>query len=304
MTLKRIKLVNIQCHKELDIVLPKTGVIAFTGNNSNGKSVVSKVLKCLLSNQYQSRPKVRASLINRNAAYGEALFVREDDVTLLLHLTRDAASTYLTFTAPGCEPVKRYLADRCFQDLCREFGWHYADTRDLSLNIAELDDPLLFFATSFGCNYDILETAMSDPAASLSLERVKQVMKEAVELRETATSRINACNTVLRGLCMYDIDKEQARLDKLSALYTVLSKVYLPSLPAIDPVPKVTLYTVYRPVLPAVVYPKFYDIRVSLQDILPLASEIDSLKRKVCPLCKRRFIGDGENSHPVCIGSS
>ncbi len=301
MTLKRIRLVNIQCHKELDIELPSTGVIAFTGNNSNGKSVITKVIRCLLSNQFQSRPKVRASLINRNALYGEVTFVREDDVTMLLHLTRDAASTYITVSRPDEEPVTRYLADRCFQDLCRDFGWHYSAERDVSLNIAELDDQLLFLSTSYGCNYDVLETALSDPVASSSLERVKAVIKEAAELRDQAAAKINTCNTVIQSLQMFDLEKEQDRYNTFSKYYSVLSKVYIPVIPHIEPVPEVHVYSVHRPVLPNVLYPQFYDIQVKIPDILPLAEEIRMLRNRVCPVCKRRFIEHDESTHPVCV---
>ncbi len=301
MTLKRIKLSNIQCHKELDIELPATGVIAFTGNNSNGKSVLTKVLKCLLSNQFQSRPKVRASLINRNAPYGEVLFVRDDDATMRLHLTRDAASTYVSVKWPDSEPVTRYLADKCFQDLCRDFGWHYTAERDVSLNIAELDDQLLFFATSYGCNYDILETAMSDPIASESLQRVQLVAKEAVDIREKAVGRINTCNTVIKSMTLYDMEKEQQRYDSLSEIYNVLSMVYIPTIPEVVPVPDVTIYSVHHPVIPPVVYPEFYDVSICIPDISQLADEIRMLQNKVCPLCKRRFIEHVEGEDSVCI---
>lgn len=293
MTLKRIKLINIQCHKELDIELPETGVIAFVGNNSNGKSVITKVLKCLLSNQFQSKPKVRASMINRNATFGRALFVRSDDASLLLHLTRDAASTYLELTLPGEEPVQRYLADKCFPDLCHQFGWHYSSDRNITLNIAELDEALLFFATSYGCNYDILETALSDTSASMSLERIQAVCKEAAELKDISTSKISTCNSIISGLKLYDIEAETARFEELSSYYNVLSKIYIPVLPKVYPVPNVQLRNIYRPRIPSVSYPKFYSISCRIPDIRPLASELNSLLNKVCPVCGRRFI-DGE----------
>lgn len=289
----------MQCHKEMDIELPETGVIAFTGNNNNGKSVVTKILKRLISNQFQARPRARASLINRNAQYGEATFVRSDGMSLTLHLTRDAAGTYLRLEVPGEEPVTRYLADKSFPDLCKQFGFHYAPERDITLNVAEADEALLFFATSNACNYDILDTAMSDPVAALSLENVGFVYKQAGEIRDIATNKINTCNTTIASLQIYDEEEAAQKAKELSYYYNILSRVYIPVLPAVEHVPKINLLHVHVPRIPKVVYPPIYNVSCRIPDVTGIAKEIQMLKDKVCPLCGRRVL-DGESTHTVC----
>ena len=47
--LKTIRTRNIQSHKDVLIELPETGLVVFTGDNSNGKSVITKVLEDLIS---------------------------------------------------------------------------------------------------------------------------------------------------------------------------------------------------------------------------------------------------------------
>ena len=46
--IKTIRTHNIQSHKDVLIELPETGVVVFQGPNSNGKSVITKVINSVL----------------------------------------------------------------------------------------------------------------------------------------------------------------------------------------------------------------------------------------------------------------
>lgn len=289
MILSQIKLTNIQCHKELVINFSGNGVTCFVGDNSNGKSVTVKVTKDLITGAI-SRPKVRAALINRKSTFGEALYIREDNVELKLHLTREAATTWVSYTVPGSEPIQRYLADKTYVDLVRKFGWHYNAERDISLNIAENDAPLLFFTTSFRTNYEVIDSARMDYVANTAVENMEQLIKETRTAKENAVTRIQQTQATLSQLAFYNIDEEMSQREKLEFYRRNLSIAYIPQLPEIVPVPDVKIINLHVPVLPPICYPKVYDIQCNIPDIYTLANEIKQLENNICPTCGRRFI--------------
>ena len=62
--LKRVVMSNIQSHINTVLEFPETGIVRFLGDNSNGKSVMVKVLQDVVSNNI-SRPAARRSIIRR-----------------------------------------------------------------------------------------------------------------------------------------------------------------------------------------------------------------------------------------------
>lgn len=288
-TLKRITMKNIQSHKECVLDLPPTGLVCLVGDNSNGKSVVVKVTKALITGTI-TKPINRAALVNRNAYYGEVLYERTDDMTLLLHLAREASATYITLTRPGEEPIQRYLADKSWRDLVREFGFHCAPSSNISLNISEADAALLFFKTPYKSNYEIMAPVLYDTRANTALENLEIFLKDLKTQREKSVALLQASYSVLNSLKICDIDKESAMRDKLNGYYQVLKHLYIPTIPKIVAVPKVTFIDLYVPRIPKIVYPKIYDISIpDIPDITEVARDIHELKENRCPTCGRRF---------------
>ena len=60
--LKSAVMVNIQSHTRTVFEFPQVGIVRFYGNNSNGKSVLVKVLNDVVSNAI-TRPSNRRSII-------------------------------------------------------------------------------------------------------------------------------------------------------------------------------------------------------------------------------------------------
>ena len=288
MVLKQIITRNIQNHKEVVIDLPSTGFIVFTGNNSNGKSVIVKATKALITGHI-NKPRKRAGLINRNSQWGEIEYVRDDDHRLILHLTREAATTWVRYICPGMEPITRYLADRNYSELVQLFGWHYDASSGITLNIAEADESLLFYKTNNKTNASILKTATSDLRADLALLNATNLIKESRHLRENWTSQMRVIANTLKDLNVEDTTELVKSHEYLSFLYRNLSKVYIPTLPKIEPVPNVSYLKVNFPNLPEVKYPKIVSCNVNIPDISSICTELEELKSRRCPTCGRGF---------------
>lgn len=291
MILKRITTRNIQNHKEITIELPPTGLIIFTGDNSNGKSVIVKTTKALIQNDIR-RPKKRASLINRNATFGEIEYVRDDDVRLVAHICREAASTYVLYQEPNSEPIVRYISDKSYTDLIQRFGWHYAENANITLNVAEAEESLLFYKTSAKNNGDIIQTATTDPAAETIIETLTNVLKESRMVKDRATDICASMREAIGSLQIYDTTSLEADKQTLMRYVQILGTVKWPVIPEIHAVPKFYLPNIPDINIPVIKLPKLYYIDCEIPDILPLAEELNSLRNHKCPTCGRSLVED------------
>lgn len=288
MYLKRIVTRNLQNHKEVVVDLPPTGLVCFTGQNSNGKSVIVKATKFWVTGQI-AKPRIRASLVNRDSSFGEIEYTRGDDVVLLLHTARQANLTYAKLTVPGEEPIVRYLADKSYKELISKFGWHFDAEDGITLNIAEAEEAMLFYKTSNKINAHLLETATSDSTANKAAEVFEAVLKDARYYRDQFVGQVNMLSSTLHELQVEEVQPLIDLREKLGYLYRNLSAVYFPNIPEIQPVPKVSYIDIYDPMLPAMRYPRIIDISCNIPDIVPVAKELQVLKEHRCPTCGRGF---------------
>lgn len=288
MYLKRIVTRNIQSHGEVVIDLPATGLIVFTGDNSNGKSVIVRTTLNIINGALK-KPRKRASLVNRDALFGEITYTRSDDVVLTVHITREAAATYYKLEQPGQEPIIRYLADKSYPELIKTFGWHYDPVSGISLNIAEAEDALLFYKTSNKVNGSVIEAATLDITANKVVDNLEVFIKNTKKLRDDWAAEERALSAAKRELKIEDKKPLEIKLDTFKRYMHTLSTIYLPTLPDIEPVPDIKFANVYKPRIPTMKYPRFINACVHIPDILPVAAELQTLREHKCPTCGRGF---------------
>lgn len=295
MYLKQITTKNIQSHAEVVVDLPPTGLVVFTGQNSNGKSVIFKTTKKIISGELR-KPRVRASLVNRNAMFGEISYLRSDDVRLTVHITREANTVYVKYEVPGKEPIIRYLADKTYLDLVHKFGWHYDEDSGISLNIAEEEDALLFYKTGYKTNRSVIETATSDSVANKVELNFQNTIKETRNLRDQWVQQSRTYLSAKQELKIEDIEPLKIKLQTYEKCLRNLQAVHFPVIPEIVPVPKVKFADVYIPNVPKIKYPKFINLCISIPEIQKVAEELNSLKNHKCPTCGRGFDCACENT--------
>ena len=291
MVLKRIKTKNLQSHKEVVLDLPKTGLILLYGGNSNGKSVIVKMTRDLLQNNIK-HPKCRAELINRSMTYGEIEYTREDDVVLTVHLTREAATTYIKLTYPNGQEILRYLADKNYLDLAREFGWNISSDTGISLNIAESDDALLFYKTHYKVNAKVLQSANTDPLAERALEQLEETLKTTRKFRDDAIASTRVISSALNQLVVHDVESLYSIKERLEYYKSTLSGIEFPVIPEIKAVPKIKFISYYKPEIPKIKLPKLMTYMERIPNIIPVARELKEVSNYICPTCKRRFVDE------------
>lgn len=265
------------------------GIVRFHGNNSNGKSVLVKVLNDVVSNAI-SRPNNRRSIIRRGNEYGELMMQRYDNTTLFIRIAMEAAATYAELTRPDSPPVRRYLADKSIPLLVKEFGWHYNSDHSVSLNIHQDVDSFLFVDTKKTVNFDLLNSVRSDQYAEASAESLEKLLKASKKQRGEISHAYEVAQATYTALQYWDIEKEQKAKDECSYLARNLEALDISTMPVIHPVPKVRIMPIVPP-MPVVHYIKLMPLfLVPFPDITKNTGDVQALASGVCPTCKRRLV--------------
>lgn len=310
MYLTQIVTRNIQSHKEVVIDLPPTGLVMFSGDNSNGKSVIIRVTRDIILGHI-SRPQTRADLVNRKSTSGEVLYVRNDGARLLVNIAREAARTFVSLTLPGQEAIVRYVSDKEYKRLIATFGWNVVEGQDISLNITEEDDALLFYKTHPKVTGQVFTSVSTDPVAENALENLQQLAKDARTCKDAANSKLRLAETAKHELKEVDLDELKSQKEKLEYYYSFFEHFYLPELPELKAVPKINfihvehpnipelkavpkveLHNVPVPNVPKIRFPKVHSICISIPDITEVAMDIATIKENRCPTCGRRLIDE------------
>ena len=286
MYIESIELQNIQSHIHTKVNLPEHGLIRFFGPNNNGKSVIGKALFDIISYQI-SRPAVRKSLVRRNTSEGRVTLIRSDTVKLLVNIALEASQTFAELTRSDGTVIRRYLADKSIPSLIQEFGFHYLPEYNISLQIHQDEDPPLIVNTPPRLNGALFASACSDPIAERAIEALGDKIKQFEQLKTSLTLELSKTGAKLETLIIHDIDKEAKLKEKLTYYYNNLSNLKAYDLPELPVVPN--LITLSIPNLPDVKYPDVHTPAEDLPDILNIVSEIETIKKGVCPTCLREF---------------
>lgn len=288
-TLKTIRVRNIQAMGDVLVELPKTGLVVFVGENSNGKSIIRKALEDIIAYNIKS-PRVRKSLINNKVSEGTIELTKWDGTSLFVNLNVEASLTWVCLRRSNGDEEKRYLSDKTIPDLVNEFGFHYNEKRGICLNICDSDDAILFFNTNYVTNGDVLNSALTDKGVVDRCETLKGVYREASVMRQTFSDNLRMSTLQKESIVLHDVDVERDLMVRSQMFANILSHVYIPDIVEPEPIPDV----VYVP-LPSIristyKVPLVIDLpKVNIKPIDNLFKDFMTVEKGVCPTCGKPF---------------
>lgn len=295
--LKRVVMTNIQSHVHTVMEFPERGIIRFMGDNSNGKSVMVKVLQDVVSNNI-SRPANRRSIIRRGNSYGELLLESYDGNTLFVHIALEAAQTYAELTMGDNPLVRRYLADKAIPLLVREFGWHYDDHCGVSINIHNDTDGLLFVDTKKSINFELLAGMRSDAFSEAALVEIERLVKETKQKRDEMQHAYEIAEATFLSLQYWDVDEEAKIRDECLYYASLLENLTVPAVPVFELTRAPRLYPAFKPA-PSMEIPKLYPpMQQQPTNAAAILVDIAQIVNGVCPTCGRALY-EGGHSHEV-----
>ncbi len=294
--IKTIHTRGIQSHDDVLIELPETGLVVFSGDNSNGKSVIRKVLEDTIAYNI-NKAKVRKSLISKDRSEGSLEIIKYDGSSLYVNINLEASQTWVRLTRANGESVVRYLADKNIPELVREFGFHYNDTRDISLNICDSDDSILFFRTSHATNGDILVSALTDTEAQMRYDVLYEQYQEALSNRRQFLDNLQVAQAAKEALVLYNIEEEQELHDICARAASLLSKFYWPDMKEVPEMIFLPTFNIRTLRLQGYVeLPHIPVVRMNIRDISAVSLDLIQIEKGVCPTCRRPF-----SLHQTCI---
>lgn len=283
----KINLQNIQAITEAEIIIKENTITVFSGDNSNGKSILSKVIQAITSGDIKNKD-IRRSLIKDGAECGIISFIR-DTMQLAFILKEEVSQSFIVYNDDVRDESKkiiRGLNDKTgMEQLCKKFGFRtYADG-DICLQLSPTFGAIPFVTTSGKVNADIVQDITVDRIAQNFLDSFKKItyptFRQSLDNMKREREHIEKTLEVIED---YNWREYEKLADEMQSIMDVIRSYSFVKLDHLSVPPKVQFYNVddckLRNIhVPEVIAP------FSLLDKMNGVDELVSMRNGVCPTC-------------------
>jgi len=283
-----IRLLNIQSLRDAIYDFPEAGIVQIVGNNSNGKSILEKVLKSVATCGFVNQAE-RDSLIRDGEAQGMITIIYKGRIlSVLLH--RDRNSCLVALTRADGTRVERTIRDGGLPEIMYEFGFRTYGKRAVTLQLHETFGVVPFVNTSDGLNFEIVDAVTTDTIAQQFLENFREVThKKSAELVKQYNNKIQNIKLMLQNLVMYDYEEYEAMAEQIEKCYEVIRYLTPIHLEKIIAMPKVVYVDVPEIHLDKIMHITYAPYLEKLEDLAPLLKRMRDFEEGVCPTCGKHF---------------
>lgn len=292
----KVDMQNIQAITSATIEIPENSITEFSGDNSNGKSVLSKVIKELTSGDIRHKD-VRRALIKDGTTKG-VVSILNDNVQLGIILDEELSSSFVVYDPDVTNEDKGKIIVRGLGDsggceqLIKKFGFRTYNSGEICLQLHPTWGPIPFITTSGAVNDQIVQDITIDRIAQNFLDSFKDItfptFKNALK---TLKKEQETLEMLIDNLESYDWRKYDDIYVRMKEVYDVLfyyvdveipdlqiPLMEIPPLPPEIPNIKVVCILPAPPVIPAV---------------LRTFDEYITILNGTCPTCGKRFVEEG-----------
>lgn len=294
----KVDLVNVQSISEAHIVIEDNTIVEFVGDNSNGKSILSKVVEYLTKGDLIHKD-VRDALIKDDTEAAVILITmnKRQIGVVLKHELKDSIMMYVPNIDKENEQGGKILrplsdSDGC-QSLLRDFGFRTYSKGDICLQLAPTFGAVPFVTTGGGTNNDIVTDITIDKVADEFLKSFANITFPTFKSRiSRLTKEREHLQTVLDNMESYDWRAYEDIADRMSVVYNAISQYKELEIENI-PVPSLEIVPVSpHEILPVPVI-QVYDYCSLIGNIgKELQDYVDILNGR-CPTCGKLLIESG-----------
>ncbi len=289
----KIDLKNVQAIGEAHIEIENNSITEFTGDNSNGKSVISKVIEKLTSGDIKNK-EVRRTLIKDNEEQGVVLFTHNGEQLGLI--IKEEARDSIVMYSPDIvnkpnEHIFRSMSDMDGCDaLVKQFGFRTYDRGNICLQLAPTFGAVPFVTTNGAVNDEIVEDITTDRVADEFLKTFQTITFPIFRDRiaHLKKDRDNA-QAVLDNMEAYDWKAYDAIAEKLSGVYQAIRSYEYFLLNEI-PVPKLSVLPVSHYSVQPLPIITAYDLGQHIEVIDAELRSYVEVMNGICPTCGRPLI--------------
>lgn len=294
----QIDLVNVQAIGEAHILIEDNSICEFTGDNSNGKSVVSKVIEKLVSGDLRE-PSVRNALIKDGTDQGVVIFTANNR-QLGIMMKRETRDCFLMYIPNMDEKDKQYV--RAFSDtngynaIVRQFGFRAYAQGDICLQLSPTFGAIPFITTNGNVNAEIEKDITVDKVADEFLKAFKTItfpiFRETIKQKKQQRDNIQVLKDNLES---YDWRAYESFIEDMSRRYQAIRTYKYATIKPIE-VPCLELIRVPNVTVEPIPFFEFTPILPTVELIGESLTNYISVLNGVCPTCGRPFVehGNGE----------
>lgn len=288
----KIDVYDIQVIGSASIELPENSIIEFTGDNSNGKSVITKLLTMLLNGDIRNE-SVRRALIKDGKERGVFLMTHNKEQLGVVITPHIGGSIVMYNSDCGNQEtmIVRQLNDiKGCEALIHKFGFRCYNNGEVCLQIHPTWGPIPFITTSGQTNYEIVEDITVDKIADEFLKTFKDItfpsFKNSIKRLKNEKENIT---TILDNMESYDWRAYEEISQKIKPIYSALSKCDFIEIENI-PIPNLNIVPVNKIEINNIPIVTGYDYAPT---ILTIGKELDDyleIVNGICPTCGKPLV--------------
>lgn len=287
----RVELDKIHAIDYAVIEFGKNGIVEFTGDNSNGKSALSRAIKYITSGSIRDK-EMRNNLIKDGCDEGKILFAKGNEALGFI-LRRDSIDSVCVYTPDIVaqrpeETIVRSLTDTGYQELVYKFGFRTYAKGEICLQLFPTYGSIPFVTTNGRTNNEILADITEDRVAQEFIENYEKITAPAFRSRhKTLQQQELSYQTLINSCTKYDYNEYKRLSMEIGAIVAAIGKYQYYEIAEIPIPPNVEIIDVPRYHIPEVPIVRFYPIKSRIEDGSQLIIDYENAMNNRCPTCLR-----------------
>lgn len=288
-----IDIKNVQAIGEAHLEIEENSIVEFVGDNSNGKSVIAKVISALTSGDIRHND-VRRSLIKDTEDTGVVVFTHGDERlgVLMRDAVKDSYIMYIPNKYDENYKILRTLNDVEGCDaLIKKFGFRTYNKGDICLQLSPTWGAIPFITTGGAVNHDIVQDITVDKVADEFLKTFSSITFPVFKSKiDTLKKDRDATQAILDNMEAYDWRAYEDIANRMREVYMII-KDYKPIQISKIPIPPpTTIYSLPDIKVNKIPIIKFYDYLPKVEIDMQLYRNHEKLMNGVCPTCGKPLV--------------
>lgn len=286
---------NVQAIDEYTFKFPDHGIVQFRGNNSNGKSILGKIVSRAVLQMLAYDDK-RLPLIQDHKE-SAILSISCNKRSLVVNIDKDINKTFYGLIRENGEKVIRHIREGGISEILREFGFVVYGKNLVCLQICETFGLMPFINTPDTLNGEIVNSVTTDRPSEQFLENYQITFKEAKSRLNVYKRDEDLCDNAISSRQLKDITGYAELIERAKAVKEKHS--YLLHIPQItvQPFPKMEFSIKKVSALDIIEMPIQLHKVNSIYSLDKQIVDMEKIKRGKCPTCGQPMLS---KSHNIC----
>ena len=291
----KIVLQNLQAIANAEFELDDKSITEFVGNNSNGKSILAKVIQSITSGDI-TRKEIRQALIKdgcQQAVFAMAHGNQQIGVILQEEL-KNCSVLYIPNVNKPEKSIARALSDKQgVESILHKFGFRTYAQGDICLQLSPTFGAIPFITTSGAVNGEIVQDITSDKVAEEFIDSFKNITFPIFRSKLAAAKKEReTLETLIASVGDYDWREYEELAGKMKVVMDAIENYKFIRVEDIA-IPPLGFKLVKVPRIVDIPFPINIDKAPRLSQLDMELSNLIAVLNDTCPTCGRKFI-EGE----------